>query len=90
MALVPDTAHRGTRGLYKSATTDQYGRFDIKGIAPGDFKLFAWEDIDDGAYEDSEFLKRFEERGERASIRGRSHTSYQLKLIPADEKRKPE
>ena len=90
VALVPDTAHRGTRGLYKSATTDQYGRFDIKGIAPGDYKLFAWEDIDDGAYEDSEFLKRFEERGERASIRGRSHTSYQLKLIPADEKRKPE
>ncbi|PYT28510.1 MAG: hypothetical protein DMG57_14575 [Acidobacteria bacterium] len=90
VALVPDTAHRGTRGRYKSATTDQYGRFDLKGIAPGDYKLFAWEDIEDGAYEDSEFLKRFEERGEPASIRERSHTSYQLKLIPADDKRKPE
>jgi protocatechuate 3,4-dioxygenase beta subunit len=90
VALVPDTAHRGGRGRYKSATTDQYGRFDVKGIAPGDYKLFAWEDIDDGAYEDPEFLKRFEERGETASIRERSHTSYQLKLIPAEDKRKPE
>ena len=62
VVLVPET--RSLWRLYKENTTDQYGRYHIKGIAPGNYKLFAWEDVENGAYEDPEFLKGFEALGE--------------------------
>ncbi len=35
-----------TTDANKSTSTDQYGQFSVRGIAPGDYKLFAWEAID--------------------------------------------
>ena len=66
--LVPDEARRSSRRLYKSASTDQYGRFELRGIAPGDYKLFSWEEVESGAWEDPEFLKDFEAKGEKISL----------------------
>jgi hypothetical protein len=51
--LVPDEPNRARSRLYRQASTDQYGRSLIKGVAPGGDKLFAWEDIMDGQYEES-------------------------------------
>jgi len=68
VVLVPDEAHRGQSRLYKKATTDQFGHFDLRGIAPGDYKLFSWEEVEDGAWEDPDFLKLFEEKGEKVSL----------------------
>jgi protocatechuate 3,4-dioxygenase beta subunit len=83
VVLVPDESRRAQSRFYRDASTDQYGRFTIKGIAPGGYKLFAWEDVEDGAYENPEFLKQFEALGEPKSIREGSRESAQLKLIPA-------
>ena len=85
VVLVPE--RRSQWRLYKENTTDQYGRFHIKGIGPGEYKLFAWEDVETGAYEDPEFLKGFEALGERVSIREGSHESKELKLIVSGGKR---
>jgi hypothetical protein len=68
VVLVPDEAHRGQSRLYKQTTTDQFGHFDLHGIAPGDYKLFSWEEVEDGAWEDPDFLKPFEEKGEKVSL----------------------
>jgi len=89
VVLVPDEPRRSQTRLYKDTTTDQYGRFTITGIAPGGYKLFAWEDVEDGAYEDSDFLKAFEALGEPKAIHERSRESAQLKLIPAESKKAP-
>jgi len=66
VAMLPEEARRSTRRLYKSAATDQYGHFDLRGIAPGDYKLFSWEEAESGAWEDPEFLKPFEGKGEKS------------------------
>lgn len=84
VVLVPDERHREQSPLFKMVTTDQYGHFTIKGITPGDYKLFAWEQIEPGAYQDPEFLKLYENDGEAITIREGSHENRQLKLIPAD------
>ena len=84
--LVPDEPHRARSRLYRQASTDQYGRFLIKGVAPGGYKLFAWEDIIDGQYEDPEFMKSYESLGQPVTIRELSHDSAQLKLIPAEKR----
>jgi hypothetical protein len=68
VTLVPDPAHRSSRRFYRSASTDQYGRFELRGIAPGEYKLFSWEEAEYGAWEDPEFLRPFEEQGEKISF----------------------
>ena len=74
------------RTFFKMATTDAQGHFTIKGIAPGDYKLFAWEQSEDPDYQDPEFLKPYENQGEAVTIREGSHESVQLKLIEMDTK----
>ena len=56
------------RDLYKVAKTDADGRFDIRGIVPGDYKLFAWEDLPRFAYFDPGFLREYEALGTNLHI----------------------
>jgi len=82
VALVPSQRQRGD--LYKTATTNPAGGFSLAGIAPGDYKLFAWQGIDTGAYQDPDFLKRFESQGEPLSLVENGSRSVQLKIIPQE------
>jgi carboxypeptidase family protein len=68
VALIPNEKHRNEFRLYKASTTDQYGHFDLRGIAPGDYQLFSWEEVESEAWEDPEFLKPFEQTGEKISL----------------------
>src|SRR5262249_22461866 len=71
VALVPDSeTQRSKHRLYKSQTTDQYGHFDLHGVAPGDYYLFSWTETEEGSWEDPEFIKAFldKKQGERISV----------------------
>jgi Carboxypeptidase regulatory-like domain len=81
VVLVPDEAHRGSRRLYKSASTDQYGRFELRGIVPGDYKLFSWEEAESGAWEDPEFVREFEAKGEKISLQEGDQKTLDLTAI---------
>jgi hypothetical protein len=91
VVLVPSAPHRSHHRLYKSLTTDQYGHFDLGGIAPGDYKLFSWNQVEDGAWEDADFLKPFEEKGEKVTVAEGESKSVNLKSIKtaAKEEQKP-
>jgi hypothetical protein len=84
VVLVPEPRHRGQARLYHTTTTDQYGHFTLRAIAPGDYRLFAWEDIEAGAYQDADFLRPYEERGETLRVVEAGRHSTRLKLISAD------
>jgi protocatechuate 3,4-dioxygenase beta subunit len=81
VVLVPDSARRNEFRLFKESTTDQYGRFDMRGIAPGDYKLFSWEQVEPNAWEDPDFLKPFEEKGESISLQEGDGKSVDLVAI---------
>jgi hypothetical protein len=85
VALVPDPPHRGERRLFKSISTDQNGHFVLQGLSPGDYKVFAWEKVEPGAYTSSEFLQPYENLGESVHITEGSRSSVQVDLIPAKE-----
>jgi len=91
VVLVHEEAHRGSRRLYKPASTDQYGRFELRGIAPGDYKLFSWEEAESGSWEDPEFLRPFEEKGEKVSLQEGDQKTLNLTAIRTEsvEPRKP-
>jgi hypothetical protein len=48
--------------------TDQFGHYLLRGIAPGDYKLFCWDEVEDGAWEDPDFLRAYEDRGQKISV----------------------
>ena len=83
VVLVPSAADRGRPDLYKTASADQYGRFSIVGIAPGNYKIFAWEDAPSGAYRDPDFIRLYEDWGQSVEIQQRGQAQVQVRLIPA-------
>jgi hypothetical protein len=85
VALVPDARHRDQTQLFKMMGTDASGHFTITGIAPGDYKLFAWQEVEADAPQDPEFLKPYENQGQSLTIREGSREKTQLKLIQAEE-----
>jgi len=50
-APVPEETKRKQHYLFKSITTDQYGHFDLRGLAPGKYNLFSLNGIDTKAIE---------------------------------------
>jgi protocatechuate 3,4-dioxygenase beta subunit len=83
VVLIPDAASHFKRYDYKTSTTDQYGRFEIRGVPPGHYNAFAWGKVSDDAYGDPEFLKLFENMAEGMDIAANEQKSLQLKMIPA-------
>jgi hypothetical protein len=81
VVLVPDEARRNEFHLFKQRTTDQHGRFDFRGIAPGDYKLFSWEQVQQNEWEDPDFLKAFEPKGESISLQEGDGKSVDLVAI---------
>ena len=79
--LIPDR-QRERRNLYKFATSDQNGHFTIATIAPGDYKLFAWEDIEPGEYNDPDFLRKYETLATPAQISESSTSIVEVKALP--------
>jgi hypothetical protein len=85
VALVPEGERRHQFRLYKDTTTDQYGQFILRGVAPGTYKLFSWKEVENNAWEDPDFLAPFETKGTNITAEEYSHIAIQLKLIPTGE-----
>jgi hypothetical protein len=69
--------------LYKTATTDQSGRFSMRGIAPGDYKLFAWEALENFGYFDPDVLRRSEALGKAVQLSEGSKLVAETRVISA-------
>ncbi len=50
-------------------------------LAPGEYKLFAWEGVENNAWEDKDFLKLFEPQGTRLEVRDAVSTKVNLTAI---------
>ncbi|HEY2822133.1 MAG TPA: carboxypeptidase-like regulatory domain-containing protein [Candidatus Acidoferrum sp.] len=83
VVLVPDAKHRDRHDLYRTERTDQHGVFKIKQIAPGDYTLYSWDEVEDGAWEDPDFLRPFERKkqGEKITLQDRDDKSYPITVI---------
>ena len=81
VVLIPDLNSRVDSGLFKNTTTNEKGQFAMRGINPGSYKLFAWDDIESGMWWDAEFLNLYEDKGEEVTIEASGHVSPTIHLI---------
>ncbi|HEY1677999.1 MAG TPA: carboxypeptidase-like regulatory domain-containing protein [Candidatus Sulfotelmatobacter sp.] len=70
---------------FKKTVSDQSGHFNLRGIRPGNYTVFAWESVEGDAYYDPEFLKTFEGQGKALHIGEREQQTLQLSVIPEPE-----
>ncbi len=63
VVLVPDPARRQRPDQYRIAISAENGQVTIRGIPPGDYKLFAWEAIEPNAYLNKDYMRRYEDFG---------------------------
>jgi hypothetical protein len=68
VVLVPDAPYRDAGVLYRMDISTHDGTFELRGIAPGNYLLFAWSDLQGAAYRNAEFLKNVETKGKPLKI----------------------
>jgi hypothetical protein len=81
VVALPDGSNRGRRDLYRRATTDNSGHFVLRGLAPGDYSFYAWDDLERGAWESAEFMRAFEGRGQFVRLREGRNDVLDLNLL---------
>ena len=54
--------------FYKTATSDPMGRFSLRGIAPGEYRVYAWAVSPGTAYRNADFMKKYEGRGVAVNV----------------------
>jgi hypothetical protein len=67
------------------ATVDATGKFTIGNLGPGEYRLFAFEDIDGNSAADPDFLRRFENRSVTVRIGEGESKAVSLKQVRASE-----
>jgi hypothetical protein len=78
VVLVP--AIRSRFDLYRVAGSNGNGRFRMQGIPPGEYKLFAWEYVEDGAWYDAAFMQTREGGGKAVHINEGSNPEISITM----------
>lgn len=68
VTLAPDPPQPGLSWLYRRQATNQNGQFTMRGIAPGKYRIFAWEQLELGAQFDPEMAKANDSHGQTVAV----------------------
>jgi hypothetical protein len=80
--LIPDMPRRRNLLLYKTTTSATKGVFNFQGVAPGIYRVFAFDTIPQGAEQNDEFMIRYDGSGTRVvASAGAPLTNVQVTLI---------
>ncbi len=67
--LVPDVSNPGPPELFHRASADTQGKFSLRGISPGSYKLIAFESVDlDEEIHQPDFLSSFANQGQNIIV----------------------
>jgi hypothetical protein len=80
--LIPDQ-QRDRPELFRRVLTDRNGKFSMAGVAPGTYRLFAWEGLEAYGYFDSEILGKYEAQAIPLRVTENSAQTVDLQAIVA-------
>ena len=81
VTLIPSDPNSGPA----AESTDDTGNFRFTALRPGKYKLFAWEEVDDGLWRNPEFRKKYEDRGTDITVGPSETQNVQLHAITMEE-----
>jgi hypothetical protein len=81
VVLVPEGELRRQASLFRTATSDAQGAFSLRGIPPGEYRAFAFQDVETGAWFDPEFLAPLEGAAEKVTLGESAVVTRPLKAL---------
>ena len=84
ITLVPAGDARLRPDRYRTALSAPDGSFTIRGVVPGDYRLFGWDDLEPNAYLNVEFMGAYLELGTPVRVQPSQSASVSLRLIESD------
>ena len=81
VVLVPQFSRRANVMFYDRTIIDDKGRFKFQGIAPGEYKVFAFEQLLDTAEQNPAFIARYETLGQTITVSSKSATEIRVRLL---------
>ncbi len=85
VTLWPKTPDASPTGGALQANTDQNGGFQFKGLAPGEYYVAAWEELESGLATSADFLSHFTSDASAVKLAEGAHESRDLKPVPSDK-----
>jgi protocatechuate 3,4-dioxygenase beta subunit len=81
VVAIPEAPLRDEKWKYRAEVTDQNGRFVLRGLLPGEYRVFSWDSADDFDWYDVEQIKPYESRGVSISVQEGDRKTLQLNVI---------
>ena len=81
VVLAPEGRFTGVLSFYRVSPADETGHFEMKGLTPGRYRLYAFEELNPNAIQDPGFLKPFTSQGEPLELTEGARASRRLRLI---------
>jgi protocatechuate 3,4-dioxygenase beta subunit len=81
VTLIPDQKRDDWQEHFRIIRTKPDGTFSMQSIEPGEYRLYAWSGVEQGAWQDAEFRKPFEERGTTVKVEPNGALQVDLKVI---------
>lgn len=85
VVAVPEEKYRRLADHFATGATDQRGVFTIRGLHPGSYTLYAWQDLEDGIWRDPAFLKSQEANGTAVQVEEGSDQKIEMKVSAVGE-----
>jgi len=83
VVLVPIESYRHRADLYQGSSTSESGRFLFRDIPPGDYEVLVWEDLQDGSWQDPDFVQKYADRGRAVHIDEGTNENMELRMNPS-------
>jgi protocatechuate 3,4-dioxygenase beta subunit len=85
VTLWPKTPDVSPTGGARQAFTDQNGGFQFQGLAPNEYYVAAWEELEPGLAQSADFLGHFTSEASEVKLAEGGQESRSLKPVPGDK-----
>jgi hypothetical protein len=85
VTLVPMGDHAGRVDLSRFAFTGEDGTFRMQDVPPGEWRLYAWENVERGPPQSAEYRKPFEKHGVTVKLAPSATAKVELDVITVAE-----
>ncbi|MBK9169003.1 MAG: carboxypeptidase regulatory-like domain-containing protein [Bryobacterales bacterium] len=81
VVMIPEFRRRNTVRFVRWTATDEKGFYRIGSLEPGEYKVYAWTDVEPHRWNDPEFLRPYLSKGERVKVEPEAVRSVDLTAL---------
>ena len=85
VTLYPEGSQRGRQYRVKTVSTSVDGKYEFKDVAPGDYRIYAWDSSDLAASRDPDFRKKYEAQSETVTVTAAGSLAVALRTVVTEQ-----